>query len=119
MIGMYILDENNEPVPCEDVSVWAFWFEDGPRRVVQQDTVGDVKVSTVFLGLDHSFGQGKPVLGETMIFGGRYNECQGRYTAHADALKGHALALAAVKDEAATIDVEVIETKGRLTDGKT
>lgn len=112
----YILDENNEPVPCEDLFVFASWFEDVENRIVAKDKVDDVEVSTVFLGIDHDFsGQGPPVLWETMIFGGRYNESQGRYCSHADALKGHAAALAAVKDEAATIEAEIVKPPKRLT----
>ena len=109
MILMYILDDQNNPVPCNDMRVFGSWFEDFDQRIVAQDMVGDVKVSTVFLGIDHNFSRnGDPVLWETMIFGGRYDESQGRYSSHADALKGHA-ALAAVKDEAATIDAEIVK----------
>jgi hypothetical protein len=33
--------------------------------------MGTVRVSTVFLGLDHNYlGRGKPLLFETMVFGG-------------------------------------------------
>jgi hypothetical protein len=53
---------------------WGKWFENTPRRLIgQEDVVGpDNKtywVSTVFLGLDHSFGpSGPPLLFETMVF---------------------------------------------------
>ena len=50
----------------------------------------EVFVSTVFLGLDHNYhGSGKPILFETMIFGGRYNDFQKRYTSWDDAKKSH------------------------------
>lgn len=39
-----------------------------PRKIVAKDRVGPVEVSTIFLGMDHSFGSGDPVLWETMIF---------------------------------------------------
>ena len=39
-----------------------------PRRIVAKDRVGPVEVSTIFLGMDDSFGSGDPVLWETMIF---------------------------------------------------
>ncbi len=73
---------------------WAMSFDD-PRRVVAQTTVGKVRVSTVFLGMDHRFGlgDGDPVLWETMIFGGKHNDYQERYTSRADALAGHTLAV--------------------------
>ncbi len=36
------------------------------------------KVSTVFLGLDHNFGDGPPILWETLVFGGPMNGQQTR-----------------------------------------
>jgi len=59
--------------------------------VVAKTKVADWEVSTVFLGLDHSFGGPPPVLWETMVFGipgGR--DVQVRYTSAADARDGHA-----------------------------
>ena len=36
---------------------------------VAEDMIGTVRVSTVFLGIDHNhFGQGPPLLFETMVF---------------------------------------------------
>jgi hypothetical protein len=64
----YILNDH-EPVPCDDLIGWAMWLEKA-NRIVGKDMVGEVRVSTVFLGLDHSFGQGPPMLFETMVFGG-------------------------------------------------
>jgi len=75
MNDKYILDEHGEPVPCEDLMKWASQFEqDWERRIVKQEQIGDSKVSTVFLGLDHGFGKGDPVLWETMIFGGERDQ---------------------------------------------
>jgi hypothetical protein len=70
MADRYIL-EGHEPKPCEDLMEWARWFEAaGEKRIVAQTEVGnDVKVSTVFLGLNHSWDGGPPLLFETMIFG--------------------------------------------------
>jgi hypothetical protein len=47
----------------------------------------------VFLGTDHSFGDGPPLLWETMIFGGKHDEFQERYSNLADAKAGHKRAL--------------------------
>lgn len=64
-------------------------FEDSEGRRVAQDTVGDISVSTVFLGIDHRLGGvGPPVLYETMTFGGE-QEIQQRYTTRNKAVKGH------------------------------
>jgi hypothetical protein len=50
---------------------------------------GAVRVSTVFMGLDHSFGDGPPVLWETLVFGGLWDEYQWRYRSRSDAEAGH------------------------------
>ena len=49
-------------------------------------------VSTVFLGMDHSFDGGTPVLFETMIFGGEYDQFQERYCTWDEAEEGHKVA---------------------------
>lgn len=63
------------------------------NRVVGKDTVKvfeeSVSISTVFLSLDHSHGGDRPVLFETMIFGGHYDQEQYRYYTWEDAEIGH------------------------------
>jgi len=52
--------------------------------------VGKIRVSTVFLHLDHSWGDGPPVLFETMVFGDdTEDERQERYFTWDQAMKGH------------------------------
>ena len=87
MNGQYILD-GKEPKPIEDLLEWAKAME-RQNRVVKQTQIGDVKVSTVFLGLDHSFGGGAPLLFETMIFGGKEDGYQDRYSTWDEAIEGH------------------------------
>ena len=91
----YILGANQQPVLCEDIRVWGEWFERDPavRRVALTELDG-VEVSTVFLGINHNWGEGVPILWETMIFGGAEDQSQWRYTSHAEALAGHAAAVA-------------------------
>ncbi len=106
----YILDDDGNPVGTNDLMEWAQWFEssgeshkDGEEhpRFVARDTVGEADVSTVFLGLDHNFmGEGPPILWETMIFGGKHDEYQDRYSTREAALKGHAAAMKMVKEDA-------------------
>jgi hypothetical protein len=55
------------PVPEPDTLKWAEFFEAGDRIVFQTE-VGASVVSTVFLGLDHQWRDGPPLLFETMIF---------------------------------------------------
>lgn len=92
MTDKYILDEEGNPKPAT-LHEWASWFETAERRVADTK-VGETHISTVFLGLDHSFGQSqKPLLWETMIFGGEHDGYQERYTSRADAEAGHAHAV--------------------------
>src|SRR5215469_9801499 len=52
----YIL-KDRKITPVEDPMEWAVWFEKG-----------ETWISTVFLGIDHNYGDGPPVLWETMAF---------------------------------------------------
>lgn len=90
MSDRYKLDDDGTAVACENLLEWALWFESADRTVVKTE-VGDKRVSTVFLGLDHNYsGDGPPVLWETMVFGpdGAGDE-QERYTSVEAARKGH------------------------------
>lgn len=92
----YVLDQNLEARQV-DVRDWAVWFETADRTVAKTD-VGEVTISTVFLGLDHSFtDSGLPVLYETMVFGGALDEYQWRYSSREAALAGHERVVAKVK----------------------
>jgi hypothetical protein len=84
----YIL-KDHEPVPESDLLLWAKWFEAAERRVAF-DEINGVRVSTVFLGLDHNFGHNDaPILFETMVFGGPLDQEQRRYRTWDEAEKGH------------------------------
>lgn len=74
-------------------------------RTVAKDVVDDHLVSTVFLMTDHSYNGGPPVLFETMIFNrgdqpSDLDEWQDRYCTEEEARKGHAAAVAMVKESA-------------------
>ena len=93
MSDFYILADDGRTPVVADMATWARWFEHHPTRTVQQDRLGDLLVSTVFLGIDHNFaGRGDPVLWETMVFrdGRSVDDGQDRYTSYADAVAGHA-----------------------------
>ena len=85
MTDMYIL-KGHEPVPVE-LEVWARWFEDTDRHVAET-MQGDVRVSTVFLGLDHGFG-GRRELFETMLFVNGADHGVERYSTWDEAEAGH------------------------------
>lgn len=88
----YILD-GHEPVPMYDIVEWAKWTEqsyrDGSRIVMQTTLPNKIRISTVFLGLDHAFGSGLPLLFESMIFGGKNDEVMQRYSTWDEAQEGH------------------------------
>jgi hypothetical protein len=87
--GRYIL-EGHEPVEEPDLLTWAQWME-GADCHVKLSIQGDVRVSTVFLGLDHNFGDlfGLPILFETMAFIADDSFAQDRYRTWAEAEAGH------------------------------
>ena len=93
----YIL-KGKKVIPEYDLFKWAEWFETAKRHVAN-DFIGKVHVSTVFLGLNHNFGVGKPILFETMIFGGKHDQYQERYCTWEEAEEGHKKALELVKSK--------------------
>ena len=97
----YKLD-GQKVVPVENTIEWAEWFEKADRTVAK-DVVGKLRVSTVFIGLDHNFMlKGPPLLFETMVFddsGGMPQaalDIQERYATWDEAVAGHAEVLARV-----------------------
>lgn len=83
--------EGKRAVLEPDLMTWAAWFETADRRVAR-DEIGGCVVSTVFLGLDHRFGPGLPILFETLVFGAPddFVEIDGRrYSTWAAAEAGH------------------------------
>lgn len=85
---------------------WAHWFQNFDKRSIAQYERGGYRVSTIFLGIDHSFGRrGPPLLFETKCFDDQreVREVNGllyrtmgedydgaRYATKDDALIGHA-----------------------------
>ena len=89
-----ILD-GHKVVPC-DLMTWTKWFGTS-NRIVAKTSLGVAEVSTVFLGLDHRFGEGEPLWFETMVFGGVLGDEQDHYTTWEEAEKGHAEMVARVE----------------------
>lgn len=86
-----------------DLMTWAKWFKDktNPGRITAHTDIGEVSVSTVFIGIDHNFGEGEPLLWETMIFGSDKKEIenyQERYATLKEAEKGHKKAIEFIKE---------------------
>ena len=71
---------------------------------VADDTIGNVRVSTVFLAVDHNLFGDKPILFETMIFGGPLDEYMWRYSTWEEATEGHRLACDQVRATNETLE---------------
>ncbi len=97
MIKYYKL-EGKSIVQCRDMMEWAKWFETADRHVALEYIFG-IRVSTVFLGLDHNFSMnGKPLLFETMVFTRCHVEDEMcRYYTYEEAETGHRLIVDNIK----------------------
>lgn len=95
-LGLYVL-KYRKPVPCDDLLKWGRWIGH-TRRHVRHTIIGNTRISTVFLGLDHSFtDEALPILFETMIFPDR-DDYQTRCSTWREALKMHWDAVREVED---------------------
>jgi hypothetical protein len=93
----YILDENHNIAPV-DWGTWAKWYKESERHV-GLTRVGGVEVSTVFLSDDHNFGDSdRPVLFETLVFGGELDGERERYCTWQEAEAGHEAMVARVRN---------------------
>lgn len=88
----YILVDQ-KPVEEPDFMKWAKWFETADRHVKKTELPDGVKISTVFLGMDHGFMSDVPILFETMVFGGEHDQYQERYSTWDEAEAGHQRAI--------------------------
>ncbi len=97
LYGKYIL-QGKIPKPVTDWLEWSKWYSNINNRIVKKtDLPNDVRVSTVFLGMDHSFGyfmnnesnNHTPILFETMIIGGEHDGYCDRYATWEQAEQGH------------------------------
>lgn len=116
LAGMYILGPDHKAISCPDTLRWAKWFETADRHVAQT-TVGSTWVSTVFLGIDHQFGDGPPLVFETMTFPLNANgerDASGeetyRYATWSDAEAGHAAVVKRLQKQ--------LQTASLLEEGK-
>jgi hypothetical protein len=104
-LGLYVLDDEDNPVLAHNVLSWGEWMETHPHHLAQTLFPWG-RVSTIFLGIDASMievliGVGplthKPTLWETMVFGGPLNLSQWQYNSKKDALEGHRQAVVECK----------------------
>jgi hypothetical protein len=79
-----LYDRSGQPI---DFERWVMLFSDARYQVLRQTDVGNVTVSTVWLGADMSIER-EPLIFETMVFGVGREECY-RYTEETLALAHH------------------------------
>jgi len=73
-----------------DIMEWTELTEDEEYRKIKQENVGKYFISTVWIGLNHNFGDGEPLIFETMVFGGKESDLDmDRYSTLKEAEKGH------------------------------
>lgn len=88
MSDWYTLDDNHNVVGPVDMDRYdRMPFE---KRIVGSTEFPGGRVSTVFLQLDHAYDGGKPLVFETMVFGGPHDGDQERYSTWDEAEAGHA-----------------------------
>ena len=95
---MYYVLVDKKPRPVKDVMQWSRFYSDFEKnRRIARETIGGVDVSTVFLGIDHGIFSEKPVLFETMVFGGAHDEYCERCSTWDEAVEMHKRAVEMVR----------------------
>jgi hypothetical protein len=97
--GIYY-DRDGKPITLER---WAeLRHQDQDYQRIAEDTVGDYWVSTVWLGINHQFGNGPPLIFETMVFAEDGRALEGecwRYSTEQQAAAGHREVVTMVRHE--------------------
>lgn len=103
-------DKDGIPVTQEQ---WGLLWGDDAYRMVARSTVASAAdlnqtydVSTIWLGINHGFGEGLPLIFETMVFGSGdiESDCQ-RYSTLREAQEGH---IEMVTEVASTMDDPIV-----------
>ena len=90
-------DRQGQPITLAEFA--ALHNEDYFRVALTE--VGDVSVSTVWLGIDHRFGEGPPLIFETLVLTDAdhpLDQAGERYATEAEAVAGHERWVAEVRD---------------------
>lgn len=103
-LGLYLL-KDKIPVKVDDFISWGIEMES--CRQIRHDIITDkfnhdnkIRISTIFLGIDHAFGsESGPLLFETMVFGGKHDHYQDRYKTWDEAVKAHSIVVKMVKED--------------------
>lgn len=103
---------DGEPMPDD-------WFDASkyPRGKAKWSTeqrvgrtvVGETTVSTVWLfGIDHNWGDGVPIIFETMVFGGVHDQELRRYSSEEAAMRGHLAVVDRLREGRAPFDPDSV-----------
>jgi len=77
------------PIQVFDLIEWSQWMETADRRVAR-DKIGDIVITTMFLGLDRNISRtSSPILFETIILGGNFDKHREQYHNWEEAEAGH------------------------------
>lgn len=107
-MGTGYYDRAGNPITADQ------WVEAFRSNTIKSTDIGDVHVSTVYLGMDHRFGDdGPPLIFETMVFGGALDQTCERYSAQAEAVADHQRLVEQVRKEQAK-DSALSETGIRI-----
>lgn len=88
---LYIL-ENKIPVATDNIFQWGRWMEDPNNKQVALTEIDELRVTTIFLGVDNQLTEGQPFLFETLIFEGEKLDWEydgARYRTWDEAKAGH------------------------------
>ena len=91
-------DKTVEKMGNDQLDEWAALHEK-TQRVARTFIGAKIVVSTVFLGVDHNFVPGSPILFETMVFGPFKLDFRTRHDTYEEAEHGHKLAVKFAIDE--------------------
>jgi hypothetical protein len=95
LMNRYYKLVNKSPVLVTSWEEMTIQWDGYPR--VKAETIEGARISTIFLGEDHNWGDGPPLLFETKIIGGEYDGEMWRYSTWDEAEAGHAAAVDLVR----------------------
>jgi len=87
--------------PIDSIKEWEKLFHNFKYRMIAKTDVAGKQVSTVWLGLDHQWGTGPPLIFETMVFPGEgpsLEEYMERYSTEEEARAGHLRVVKMIED---------------------
>ena len=90
--GLWYVLENQVPVPTDNLFQWGLWMEDPNNKQVALTEIDELRVTTIFLGVDSQFTEGQPFLFETLVFKGEQLDWEydgARYRTWDEAKAGH------------------------------